>query len=86
MLLATVQKFASNQPRGTIFVTVINGELLAHFGESPVSIKSLGKDSSVVAKMPGSTRPAHFVLDGRSSVAALVCDEEDNGEITFDRQ
>ncbi len=76
----------SNEHWGTVFVTSIDGELRVHFGDLPVSIKSSGKDSFAVAIMPGSTEPAHFILDPTDSVAALAYEEEDSGEITFHRQ
>ncbi len=75
-----------NEHWGTILVTSSNGELRVHFGDLPVSVKASAKDAFAVAMMPGSTEPAHFILDGKDSVAALVYDEEDYGEITFDRQ
>jgi hypothetical protein len=75
-----------NEYWGTIFVTSTNGELQVHFGDLPVAIKALSKDSFAVAMMPGATEPAHFVLNEKDSVAALVYDEEDAGKITFDRQ
>ena len=76
----------SNEHWGRIFVKSVNGELRVHLGDLPVSIKSLDKDAFAIAMMPGSNEPAHFVLDGKNSVSALVYEEEDAGEITFDRQ
>ena len=75
-----------NEHWGTIFVASDNGELRIHLGDLPVRIKASRKDSFELAMMPGSNEPAHFVLDEKGSVAALVYDEEDAGEITFDRQ
>jgi len=76
-----------NEHWGTILVTSINNELRVHLGDLPVTIKSSKKkDSFVVAMMPGSTESAHFVLDGKYSVTAVVYEEEDHGAITYDRK
>lgn len=75
-----------NENWGTIFVTDSDGELRVHFGDLPVLIKASSKDAFAASMTPGSTELVHFVLDGTDSVAALVYDEEEAGEITFDRQ
>ncbi len=76
-----------NPQWGTIYVAQANDQLQIRLGDLPVGITSLKKKDVIeISMMPGSIEPARFVLDGKGSVTAIIYDEEDHGEIIFDRK